>query len=167
MTTVRMVVDGQEILARAGQTILQACREHGIPIPTLCYDEHLQPLTACRMCVVEVEEHGLVLSCDTRVADGLVIWTQSPRVIAARRQYLETILSEHYGDCVSPCRMACPAGLDIQGYISLIKRGAYREAVELIKETLPLPAVIGRICPTPARRPAVGAWWTSLWRSVR
>lgn len=149
MSMVRMVVDGKEVLASPGQTILDVCRENNVHIPTLCHDEQLKPLGSCQICVVELEEHGLVASCATSVADGMVIYTENAKVISARRQTLESLLLDHYGDCTAPCHNACPAGIDIQGYISLIARGAYKEAVELIKERLPLPAAIGRICPRP------------------
>ena len=149
MATTRIVVDGKEVLATPGQTILDVCRENNIHIPTLCHDEQLKPLGSCQICVVELEEHGLVASCATSVADGMVIYTENTKVTSARRQYLESLLLEHYGDCTAPCHNACPAGIDIQGYIALIARGAYKEAVELIKERLPLPATIGRICPHP------------------
>lgn len=59
---------------------------------------------------------------------------------------LELLLSNHYADCVGPCKNTCPAGVDIQGYIALIA-GEYKEAVErLIKKTNPLPLVCGRVC---------------------
>ncbi len=148
----RAIIDGKEVFAEAGQTILEVCRERGIYIPTLCHDDQLKPIGSCRMCVVEVQGVGLVSSCTTQVADGMVVQTDSPRVLAARRQQLELLLSEHYGDCVAPCQAACPAGIDVQGYIALIAQGAYAEAVDLIKENLPLPAVIGRICPRPCER---------------
>ena len=149
MSMVRMVVDGKEVLASPGQTILDVCRENNIHIPTLCHDEQLKPLGSCQICVVELEEHGLVASCATSVADGMVIYTENAKVTSARRQCLESLLLDHYGDCTAPCHNACPAGIDIQGYIALIARGAYKEAIELIKEKLPLPATIGRICPHP------------------
>ncbi len=145
----KAIIDGLEVLAENGQTILEACRQAGIFIPTLCHDDKLKPLGSCQMCVVELHEHGLVASCATPIADRMIIKTDSPRVVSTRRRFLESLVAEHYGDCVAPCQRACPAAIDIQGYIALIARGAYREAVELIKETLPLPAVIGRICPHP------------------
>jgi formate dehydrogenase major subunit len=79
----------------------------------------------------------------------MVIQTLNTTITSARKQCLETLLSDHYGDCIAPCQISCPAGIDIQGYIALIARGAHEEAVELIKQALPLPAVIGRICPHP------------------
>lgn len=149
LTSTRLTVDGRELLVDSSQTILQSCREHGINIPTLCHDEQLNPVGSCQICVVELEGHGLVTSCNTRVADGMQIHTRSDKVIAARKKTLETLLAEHYGDCIAPCQKACPAGIDIQGYLALIARGAYKEAIELIEDRLPLPAVIGRVCPHP------------------
>jgi formate dehydrogenase major subunit len=148
----RAIIDGNEVAASAGQTILEVCREAGIPIPTLCHDDRLKPLGSCQMCVVDVQGHGLTSSCATPVADGMVIESGNARVRAARRQTLESLLADHYGDCVSPCQAACPAGIDVQGYISLIAKGAYGAAVNLIKESLPLPAIIGRICPHPCEK---------------
>ena len=149
MATTRIMVDGREVLATPGQTILEVCRGQGIHVPTLCHDEQLKPLGSGQSCVVELEGHGLVASCATPVADGMVIYTDNTRVNSARQQYVEALLLDHYGDCTAPCHNACPAGIDVQGYVALIARGAYKEAVELIKEKLPLPATIGRICPHP------------------
>ena len=120
MAMTRIVLDGKEVLARTGQTILDVCREAGIYIPTLCHDEQLKPLGSCQICIVELEEHGLVASCATCIADGMVIQTNNARIASARKQYLESLLLDHYGDCVSPCQDACPAGVDVQGYITLI-----------------------------------------------
>lgn len=149
MRTIRMTLDGKEVRVQPGKSLLEAAREHGVDIPTLCHDDQLEPIASCGMCVVEVEGYGLVRSCSTPAADGLVVKTRTEAVVAARRTALEAFLREHYGDCLAPCHLACPAGVDVQGYVALIARGAYSEAVELIKEALPLPAVIGRVCPHP------------------
>ncbi len=149
MTTMSLTLDGREVTARSGQTILELCRQEGVFIPTLCHDEQLSPSGSCGMCVVEVEGYGLVSSCSTLTADGMAVRTDSEAVAAARRERLQALIREHYGDCVAPCSLACPAGIDIQGFIALIARGAYSEAADLIRETLPLPSVIGRVCPRP------------------
>lgn len=145
----RIILDGREVVAKKGQTILAVCRENGVCIPTLCYDKQLEPVGSCWMCVVEVQEYGLVTSCDTRAADGMVIETSNERVISARKNALESLLQNHYGDCVAPCQKACPAGQDVQGYNSLIARGLYQEAFELIMATNPLPSICGRVCIRP------------------
>jgi formate dehydrogenase major subunit len=99
--------------------------------------------------MVEVEGYGLVSACSASLSDGMAIRTQTEAVVSARKNRLAALLKEHYGDCVAPCSLACPAGIDIQGFIALIARGAYSEAAGLIREALPLPAVIGRVCPHP------------------
>ncbi len=57
------------------------------------------------------------------------------------------LLSDHYADCEAPCKIACPNHVDVQSYVSLIANGQHREAVKVIKETLPMPLSIGRVCP--------------------
>ena len=147
MDKIMMKLDGRDVVARPGQTILDVCKENGIEIPTLCFDEQLRPSGECWMCAVEIKGYALVTSCATRVADGMEVITDSPLIHKLRRQVLDNFITEHYGDCVAPCQVACPAGIDIQGYLALIARGAYPEAISLIKERLPLPGTIGRICP--------------------
>lgn len=149
MTSIKAIIDGNEISAKAGQTIIELCRENGIFIPTLCYDEQLNPIGNCGICIVNIKGYGLVASCATRVGEAMVIETNGPEVIATRRERLKYLLNHHYGDCKAPCIMTCPAGVDIQGYIALIKIGAYKEAYDLIRECIPLPATIGRVCPHP------------------
>jgi len=83
-------VDGRKVSAPGGSTILQACREAGIEIPTLCYLETLAPVNVCRVCVVEVEgSRALVPSCSRRAEEGMVIRTGSERVRHSRRIILE------------------------------------------------------------------------------
>jgi formate dehydrogenase major subunit len=62
---------------------------------------------------------------------------------------LELLLSNHYADCIGPCQLACPAGVDIQGYVALAALGKFSDAVGLIKERNPLPAICGRVCTRP------------------
>jgi formate dehydrogenase major subunit len=146
---VRITIDDRDCQVPADNTILDACRSNNIAIPTLCHDDFLKPLGGCWICVVEVKGHGLMPSCATRVWPGMVIETSNERVRAARRTRLMEMLASHYGDCTAPCRLACPAGVDIQGYLALIARGQYRDAEALIKESIPMPSVIGRVCPHP------------------
>ena len=147
---VQIVLDGKKLLVSPQKTILEAAREQGIEIPTLCHDPRLEPYSSCWMCLVEVEgAKGFVPSCATRLRQGLVIRTDSPAVRGARKMALELLLSNHYGDCKAPCTLACPSSIDVQGYVGLIANRKYREALELIKKDNPLPAVCGRICPRP------------------
>src|SRR6056297_2715894 len=96
----KITIDNITTEVEAGTTVLEAARKVKVDIPTLCYLEGMEPLGACRMCVVEVEgAKNLVASCSTPVRDGMVVKTNSARVRNARRTVLELLLSEHEGDC--------------------------------------------------------------------
>lgn len=146
----RINIDGQELQAWTGQTILEIARAAGIMIPTLCHDQRLKSYGGCGLCVVEQEGSGKLLrACSTLAEDGMVIYTDTPRLRSSRQTTLALLLSDHNGDCRGPCTLACPAQTDVQGYVGLIANGQYQDAVRLIKEKLPIPASIGRICPHP------------------
>ncbi|MGI6071203.1 MAG: FAD-dependent oxidoreductase [Blautia sp.] len=150
MNKFRLNIDGKEVLGIPGQTILDVARENDINIPTLCYDERTEIYGACGLCVVEVEGNPkLCKACATQIAPNMVVNTKTDRVIESRKTNLELLISNHRGDCRPPCALACPAGTDCQGYVGLIANGRYEEAIELIKEKIPLPASIGRVCPHP------------------
>ncbi len=151
--SITLTIDGKKIIANEGETILNVATQNGIKIPNLCYDGRVELYGACGLCTVEVEGNPKLLrACSTRAAEGMVIHTQTDRIKASRKVALELLLSDHTGDCVAPCSKACPAGTDCQGYVGLIANGEYTEAVKLIKEKLPLPASIGRICPHPCEK---------------
>lgn len=145
---VTVKINGVPLEVAAGKTILEAVREANLDdIPTLCHSPELEPYASCFLCVVEIKGRwNLVPSCSTRVSPGMEIETKNPRVLEARRTALELLLSNHYADCISPCMEGCPANVDAQGYIALSAMGLYREAVDLIRESNPLPAVCGRVC---------------------
>ncbi len=150
MKQYRLNIDGREVLGLPGQTILEVARENGIFIPTLCYDERTNIYGACGLCVVEVEGNPkLVKACATEIAPNMVVRTATERVKESRKTNLELLLSNHVGDCRPPCVLNCPAGTDCQGYVGLIANGQFDEALKLIKERIPLPGSIGRVCPHP------------------
>ena len=97
---VTITIDGVDFQVREDATILEAAREAGVDIPTLCYLKDVNEIGACRICLVEVEgvDH-LVASCDSRVAPGMVVYTDSPRVRRARTANLQLILSRHDRRC--------------------------------------------------------------------
>ncbi|HEU65882.1 MAG TPA: FAD-dependent oxidoreductase [Chloroflexi bacterium] len=215
-------IDGKDIEARQGQTILEAARGAGIYIPSLCYYPGLQPLPrvipdqACQLCIVEANGN-LVLSCATTVVEGMVVRTTTPEVQELRRRHVLAILRRQPTDicfekrdcelqkvidyiglkempvhvprslpplednpffardssfCILchrclrvcdeirgngvievafPCYKACPAGIDIPRYIRLIARGRPSQALAVIREKVPFPAVLGRVCAAPCQ----------------
>jgi bidirectional [NiFe] hydrogenase diaphorase subunit len=93
---IRLAIDDQEIETERGRTILEAARKHRIPIPTLCYHEALQPFAACRMCVVELENRRggmLVPACAYPCEEGLIVRTNSEKVLRSRRMTIELLMA--------------------------------------------------------------------------
>ena len=145
---INVSLNGKPVKAEPGITILELCKQNKIDIPTLCNDEELNPYGSCWVCLVEVKgRKGFVTSCGTIISEGMEIITASESIHTARKMALELLISNHYADCIAPCTIACPDQVDIQTYISLIANGKYHEAVKVIKEKLPMPLSIGRICP--------------------
>lgn len=102
---VSLVIDGKSIKVPLGTTILEACRQMNIRIPTLCYHEDLCIAGICRICVVEVEKmHTLQAACSFPVTAPIVVHTHTRKVRQARRHILDLMLSEHYGECYSCSR---------------------------------------------------------------
>jgi len=145
-----VTLNGKKVTGYKDETILQLARRNGIVVPTLCNDPRLEPNSSCFLCVVEVKGmRGHQPSCSTKLVEGMEIETDNAGVHKSRKTALELLLSNHYADCKAPCTQACPAGVDVQGYISLVNKGQYSEAIKLIKETNPLPAICGRVCVRP------------------
>jgi NADP-reducing hydrogenase subunit HndD len=102
-----LTVDDIKVEVPEGTSLLDACRQAGAHIPTLCYLEGVQAIGACRLCLVEVEgAKTLVASCVQPATDGMVVHTTSSRARRGRRAVLELLLSEHAGDCQSCVRSA-------------------------------------------------------------
>jgi len=101
MGEIRVVIDGREVKGRQGTTILEAAEKAGVTIPTLCHRPDLSPSGNCRICVVEVEGFlRLVASCHTPIGEGMVVYTNSPKVVATRRVNFELLITAHTGPCV-------------------------------------------------------------------
>ena len=102
---VNLTIDGKAVSVPAGTTILEAARQVGVHIPTLCYLKDLNEIAACRVCVVEVEgNEKLNAACNTAVEEGMVVHTASPRVLRARRINVQLILSQHNVSCATCVR---------------------------------------------------------------
>jgi len=92
----QITIDGRQVEAKEGRTVLQVARQNGIHIPTLCYHEALQPFGACRLCVVEIETsrgRRLVTSCTHPCSEGLAVHTASDAVLQSRRITVELLMA--------------------------------------------------------------------------
>jgi len=96
MSEIRLQIDGKEVTAKEGMTVLSAARSAGISIPTLCHHEKLEPFGGCRICIVEADVGGgarLVVSCVHPVEENLVVRTRSEKVDRIRKNLLELLLA--------------------------------------------------------------------------
>ncbi|MBA4390891.1 MAG: hypothetical protein C0399_08120 [Syntrophus sp. (in: bacteria)] len=97
---IRLTIDGKEIQAEEGRTILEAARENGISIPTLCHHKNLLPIGSCRLCIVEIAGYEKPMaSCTTNVVEGISVTTQSEKLFKMRQEYLKFLLIHHPLDC--------------------------------------------------------------------
>ena len=102
---VKLTIDGKEIEVEEGKTILEAARMINIDIPTLCFLKDINEVGECRMCVVEVEgRRGFATSCIQKVEEGMIVHTNTEKVIEARRLVLDLILSNHERECLTCTR---------------------------------------------------------------
>ncbi|HRR90436.1 MAG TPA: 2Fe-2S iron-sulfur cluster-binding protein, partial [Eubacteriales bacterium] len=102
---VNLKINNIAVTVPAGTTILEAAKTAGIKIPTLCYLKDINPLGACRVCVVEVKgARSLVASCVYPVAEGMEVTTNSKKVTDSRKTTLELMLSDHKQECLSCAR---------------------------------------------------------------
>ncbi len=145
---IKVNIDGKEVEAREGQTVLDVIREKHLGfIPTLCHSPKLNPIGACSLCVVEIEGmRGLPLACTTKVQDGMKVTAHNDRLENIRKTAIDLLLSNHNADCIAPCRLNCPTGVDVQAYLRLAKLGEFERGLNLVREKNPFPASVGRVC---------------------
>lgn len=159
MSTVTITINGNEIIAEKGLTILEVAKRSDITIPTLCYVKGKTTDTPCNICIVEIADHAqhgiksnleaenLFRACSTIALNGMDIQTDSDAVVKYRQDRLATISKTHFGDCKAPCNLTCPGQINVQGYIAHIIKGEYEEALRLVMERNPVPFSVGRVCP--------------------
>lgn len=148
-----LTIDGRTVEVPKGATVLDAATRAGVEIPTLCYHPGLKPQTSCLVCVVRVNGgRGLVPACATEAIDGMRVESETQEVHAARRTALELLVGDHLGDCLGPCQTVCPAQIDIPRMIRFIASGQFAEAVTVVRDRVPFPSVLGRVCPALCER---------------
>lgn len=133
MRKVTLTIDGKEITVPETYTILMAAQQLGIEIPRLCFDPQLEIVSACRLCLVEIEGNpSLQTSCSIMAEDGMVVETENERVVNARRDVLQLLLDNHPSDCLT-CQKAGECDLQRYSYKYDVKfrdhDGDYRESI--------------------------------------
>ncbi len=101
MSRINFTLDGIEVSAEKGKTILEAAFDNGVYIPNLCHHEDLKPAGVCRLCLVEIEGKKPTVSCMTPVEEGMVVTTDSPTINSVRKMTLGLLLANHDGDCLT------------------------------------------------------------------
>lgn len=122
---VEITINGRKHQVPKDVTVLEVCKDLGIDIPTLCYDDRLEPHAACRLCIVEVRgKDNLQASCSLKVREGMDIQTHSEKVIKARRDILDLLFSNHPEDCLS-CEKSGDCKLQDYCFEYGIAKGSY------------------------------------------
>ncbi|MBR3709227.1 MAG: FAD-dependent oxidoreductase, partial [Lentisphaeria bacterium] len=148
MAEFKFILDGKEVTAQPGETILAVAARNGIEIPTLCFNQKISKTTSCFVCVVKDVKTGKFLpSCSACPAPGQEIESSTDEVREMRRTALGLLLSEHTGDCEAPCTLACPAHANVEEYVRAGRKGDFLESLKIIKQRIPLPMSVGRVCP--------------------
>jgi NADH-quinone oxidoreductase subunit G len=130
-------IDGRDVVAKKGTSLLHVCLDNGAPVPYFCDHRKLDPIGACRMCVVQVEgQPKLATSCTITVSDGMKVATESPEVLQAREGVLEFLLINHPLDCP-----VCDKGgeCDLQDFSFYHGGGKSRFFEEKVKYPKPVP----------------------------
>ncbi len=148
-----LTIDNLTIEVPSGTTVLQAANSLGIHIPAMCCGEGRSSHPSCMVCMVKDLESGkMIPSCAMPVHNGMQIQTHSPEIREIRREALELLLSDHVGDCEAPCRLSCPAFMNIPLMNRLIAAGHFQEALNIVREEIALPLILGYICPAPCEK---------------
>ncbi len=148
MSKIKITIDNKDFFGNDGDTILDVATANNIAIPTLCHNEKISQTTSCFVCVVKDKKSGNFMpSCSTKITEDMDIESDSDAVFEMRQSALNLLLSEHTGDCEAPCTIACPAHAKVEEYVRAGKNGEMKKALAIIKERVPLPMSIGRVCP--------------------
>ncbi len=150
---IELIIDNKKIKVKEGTTVLNAAKQLGIEIPTMCFLDGMTNHPSCMLCVVkDVSDGKLHPSCALPANSGMEIITNDNEIFDARKEALELLLSDHVGDCEAPCRPSCPANMNIPLMNRLIAEGKHREAIEVVKKDIALPLILGYICPAPCEK---------------
>ena len=135
------------------ETLIEIARKEGYSIPSLCYNKNAKHKSSCMVCAVKNCANGQIIpSCTTLPTEGMEIETDSEEIKWVRTLSLELLLGDHRADCEGPCKMACPGNLDIAAMNRLFDDGKEIEAIDLLRNTLVIPATLCYICNAPCEK---------------
>ncbi len=144
----KLRIDNKEIKVREGTRLIDAARDHGINIPSLCYKKELPHYTSCMVCIVKDNQTGkFIPSCSARVEEGMDIDASGPEVIALRRDAISLLLTEHRAECEAPCKLVCPVGLNIPLMNRYLQECDFLKASQLIFFEMGMPESLCTVCP--------------------
>jgi len=150
---VKLRIDNKDIEVSTGTSVLKAAESVGIHIPSMCYLDGCSNHPTCMVCMVKDIKSGKMMpSCATKVVEGMELASEDAEVFDARKEAVELLLSDHVGDCEAPCRVACPAFMDIPKMNRFIAQGKFDEAIHIVKEEIALPHILGYICSAPCEK---------------
>jgi NADPH-dependent glutamate synthase beta subunit-like oxidoreductase/ferredoxin len=150
---IKLKIDNIEISVPEKTSVLQAAESAGIEIPSMCFMEGFTNHPSCMICMVKDANSGkLFPSCAIPAVEGMEIITNDSEVREFRKDALELLLSDHVGDCEAPCRIGCPAFMDIPLMNRLIAKNEISHALEVVKEEIALPLILGYICSAPCEK---------------
>ncbi|MCK4602771.1 MAG: (2Fe-2S)-binding protein, partial [Phycisphaerae bacterium] len=119
MDKVTLTIDGLEITADKGVTVLEAALNNGIYIPHLCYHPDLKPAGVCRLCMVEIDGRGLAISCETPVEEEMVVRTDSPEINKMRKITAELLIVNHDADYLACAKNITCKLQDVANHIGI------------------------------------------------
>lgn len=150
---VKLRINNQQVEVAQGSTIMDAATRIGLSIPSMCMSGEVDHFTSCMICIVkDVKSGNFLPSCTAKVSEDMEIITEDSEIIDARKTAIELLLSDHTGDCEAPCRIACPAFMNIPLMNRLIASGNNEEALKIVRKDIALPGVLGRICSAPCEK---------------
>lgn len=143
-----LIIDNKTIEVKPGTRLIEAARQNGIDIPSLCYHRDLPHYSSCMVCMVkDTVKDKFIPSCSAIAEDGMEIDASGDDVIRLRREALSMLLSEHRAECEAPCRLVCPAGLNIPLLNRYLSAGEISKAGELAFTDMGLPSISCMLCP--------------------
>ncbi|MDR2423666.1 MAG: (2Fe-2S)-binding protein [Prevotellaceae bacterium] len=148
-----ILINGKAAEVFGNETIIETARREGCNIPSLCYAKGAKHKSSCMLCSVKNLVSGQIIpACSTLPVEGMEIETESEEINTIRTLSLELLLSDHRADCDAPCKIACPGGFDVAAMNRLYDSSAADAALEMMRDTLVIPATLCYICNAPCEK---------------